>query len=287
MSNIWTNAVITQQGLALEAKLVAGATLTITKAQTGSGSVPVANLPTQTAVTSPQQTLSFRPVSVSDGVAVLPAYLRNDSLTTGYTATQVGIFAQDPDLGEILYFIAQTSAGTGTDIPSATEMPGFTAEWTFYLTFGQADNVTVTVDPANSVSQTQAQAMINSSLAAASFNASQITGGVLPVARGGTGSGTADTTPTSGSANMVTSGGVYNALNSINAGTQITAGVLPVARGGTGNSSVDTTPTSGSTKMVTSGGIYTALNAKQKAITSGTGAPSGGSNGDIYIQYMS
>ena len=86
---------------------------------------------------------------------------------------------------------------------------------------------------------------------------------------------------------MVTSGGVYTALNSINAGSQITAGVLPVARGGTGNSSVDTTPTSGSTKMVTSGGIYTALNAKQKAITSGTGAPSGGSNGDIYIQYMS
>ena len=284
MSNIWSNAVITQQGLALEAKLTAGTTLTLTKAQTGSGSVPVANLSTQTAVTDPEQTLSFRPVTVTNGVAAVPAYLRNDSLSTGYTATQVGIFAQDPDLGEILYFIAQTTSGTGTDIPSASEMPGFTAEWTFYLTFGQASTVSVTVDPANSVSQTQAQNLINSSLAAASFNASQITGGVLPVARGGTGSGSVDTTPTSGSSKMVTSGGVYTALNAINT-SQITGGVLPVARGGTGNSSVDTTPTSGSTKMVTSGGIYNALNAKQKAITSGTGAPSGGSNGDIYIQY--
>ena len=152
MSNIWSNAVITQQGLALEAKLTAGTTLTLTKAQTGSGSVPVANLSTQTAVTNPQQTLSFRPITVKNGVAAVPAYLRNDSLNTGYTATQVGIFAQDPDLGEILYFIAQTTSGTGTDIPSATEMPGFTAEWTFYLTFGQASSVLVTVEPANSVS---------------------------------------------------------------------------------------------------------------------------------------
>jgi hypothetical protein len=31
--------------------------------------------------------------------------------------------------------------------------------------------------------------------------------------------------------------------------------------------------------------INSNLNGKQKAITSGTAAPSGGSNGDIYIQY--
>ena len=284
--NIWSNAVITQAGLNLEAKLISGTSLTITRAQSGSGTVPVADLATQTAVTSPQQTLSFRTATYpSTGVAAVPVYLRNDSLQTGYTATQIGIYAQDPDLGEILYFIAQANSGTGTEIPSASEMPGFTAEWSFYLTYGQADNVTVTVDPANSVSQTQAQNMINTSLASASFNASQITAGVLPVARGGTGSGSVDSAPTSGSTKMVTSGGVYSALNSINAGSQITAGTLPVARGGTGNSSVDTTPTSGSTKMVTSGGIYNALNGKQKTITSGTAAPSGGSNGDIYIQY--
>jgi hypothetical protein len=32
--------------------------------------------------------------------------------------------------------------------------------------------------------------------------------------------------------------------------------------------------------------MTTAINGKQKAITSGTAAPSGGSNGDIYIQYF-
>lgn len=284
--NIWQNAVITEAGLALEAKLVAGTSLTITKAVSGSGTVPVANLPQQTAVTSPQQTLTLRPATYqSGGTAAVPVYLVNDSLTTGYTATQVGLYAQDPDDGEILYFIAQANSGTGTVVPSNSEMPGYTAEWTFYLTYGQADTVSVTVSGANTVSQAQAQNMINTSLAAASFNASQITGGTLPVARGGTGQTSVDSAPTSGSSRMVISGGVYAALNSINAGTQITAGTLPVSRGGTGQTSVDSTPTSGSSKMVTSGGVYSALNGKQNKITAGTAAPSGGSNGDVYIQY--
>jgi len=283
--NIWSNAVMTNAGLALLAKLVAGTTLTITKAQTGSGTVATSQLPSQTSVTNPQQTLTFRSVTTpEDGTAALTCYLTNDSLTTGYTATQVGIYAQDPDDGEILFFIAQAASGSGSVVPSSSEMPGYTAEWTFYFAYGQASSVNVTVSPANTVSQEQAQQMISAAVNAINAG-TQITAGVLPVARGGTGSGNVDSTPTNGSANMVTSDGIYEALNSINAGTQITAGVLPVARGGTGNGSVDTTPTSGSTKMVTSGGLYTALNNKQNKITYGTAAPSGGSNGDIYIQY--
>lgn len=42
--------------------------------------------------------------------------------------------------------------------------------------------------------------------------AGDITSGTLPVARGGTGNTSVDTTPTSGSTKMVTSGGVYDAL---------------------------------------------------------------------------
>ena len=51
--------------------------------------------------------------------------------------------------------------------------------------------------------------------AASSHNhsASNITSGTLPVARGGTGNTSVDTTPTSGSTKMVTSGGVHTALS--------------------------------------------------------------------------
>ena len=45
--------------------------------------------------------------------------------------------------------------------------------------------------------------------------ASKITSGTLPVARGGTGQTSVDTTPTSGSSKMVTSGCVYTAVNDL------------------------------------------------------------------------
>lgn len=270
--NIWSNAVMTEAGLALQAKLVAGTTLTITKAMTGSGTVDVSDLPSQTAVTSPQQTLNIRNLATpEDGTAALTCYLTNDSVSSSYTVTQVGVYAQDPDDGEILYFIVQAASGEGSIVPSNSEMPGYTAEWTFYFTYGQASSVSVTVSPANTISQTQAQQMIDDAIEDAELGAGQITSGILPVARGGTGSGTVDSTPTSGSSNMVTSGGVYSAVNNINAGTQIKSGVLPIARGGTGQSSVDSTPTSGSEKMVTSGGVYAAVNA----INAGTQITSG------------
>ena len=160
--NIWQNAVLTDQGIALLAKMVAGTSLTITRAVTGSGYVTPGTLNSQTAVTSPQQTMSFRTVSYPEsGKVCVPAYLTNTGLTTGYTATQVGFYAQDPDDGEILYFIAQANSGSGTVVPSASEMPGFNAEWDFYFQYGQADDVTVTVDPTNTVNQQQVATMIS------------------------------------------------------------------------------------------------------------------------------
>lgn len=152
--HIWANAAMTTKGLALQAKLLSGTKLTITKAVTGSGTIDASLLKDQTAVTNEKQTLSFRKVTYpSSGKCAVPVYLTNDKLTTGYTAMQVGIYAMDPDEGEILFFICQAETGTGTVVPSAYENPGFSAEWTFYFQYGQADGVTVTVDPAGALSQ--------------------------------------------------------------------------------------------------------------------------------------
>lgn len=159
--NIWENAVITTKGLALQAKLISGTSLIITRAVTGAGYVNPTLLPSQTAVTTPKQTLVFKSLSYPEaGKVAVPAYITNDGLTTGYTAMQVGFYATDPDEGEILYFIAQATSGTGTVVPSAAEMPGFTAEWTFYFQYGQADTVNVTVDPSNTVSRSDVTTMI-------------------------------------------------------------------------------------------------------------------------------
>lgn len=143
-----------------------------------------------------------------------------------------------------------------------------------------------TADKDNPHAVTAAQ--VGAAAVSHNHSAAAITSGTLPVSRGGTGNTSVDSTPTSGSKKMVTSGGVYTALegkaaaghshseyaaashshsgyaaasHSHGAGS-ITSGTLPVSRGGTGNSSVDSTPVSGSSKMVTSGGVYTALSKK-------------------------
>ena len=157
--NQWANTVLTDKGRALMAKLTQGNTLNITRAEIGAGFVTPGLLSKQTTVTNPKQPLAFQPMSYPEiGKCKLPVTLKNDGLTTGYEATQVGIYAEDPDEGEVLLFVSQASdAESGTIIPSTTEMPGYSAEWTFYLQYGQADGVQVTVDPSNTVSRLEMQ----------------------------------------------------------------------------------------------------------------------------------
>lgn len=152
--NIWENAVLTNQGKALQSKLIAGNTLEISKIQIGEGYVSPALLMAQTAVTSPKKTLNQVSAITypEEGKCAVTININNDDVTTGYTAKQIGFYAMDGDV-EILYFIAQAENGMGTIIPSNTEMPGYSAEFNFYFQYGQADNVTVVVDPSNSVSQ--------------------------------------------------------------------------------------------------------------------------------------
>ncbi|MBR3999973.1 MAG: hypothetical protein IKI93_16705 [Clostridia bacterium] len=152
--NPWANSVITQKGLALQAKLIAGTQLTITRAVTGTGYVTPGLLQQQTAVGGEKQELTFGEVTYpEEGKCALKCRLKNEGLTVGYTAMQVGVYATDPDEGEILYFITQAESNKGTEVPSETESPGFSAEWNFYFQFGHADGVDVTVDPSNTVSR--------------------------------------------------------------------------------------------------------------------------------------
>ena len=152
--NIWENTVITAKGVALLSKLVQGNTLTITKAVSGAGYVTPGMLQNQTAVANPKQTLNFRSFSFpSEGKSEVTCYLTNDGLTEAYTAQQIGVYAKDPDEGDILFFITQAVSGTGTIVPTETESPGFSAEWSFTFPYGQADTVSVTVDPSNTVTQ--------------------------------------------------------------------------------------------------------------------------------------
>ena len=164
--NVWENVVITDSGLSLLAKLTQGNSLTITKAVSGTGFVSPDLLGQQTEVTNPKQELEFHTASYPKvGECALPVVLSNEGLTEGYKATQIGIFANDPDKGEILYLIVQSvSADIGTIIPSEEEMPGYTAEWKLFFQYGQADNVIVTTEPANMVTRSELEEYVRSEL---------------------------------------------------------------------------------------------------------------------------
>lgn len=145
--------IVTNKGLALLAKLAAGEVLEIAGVQTGSGTVDSSLLKEQTRVATPMQDISIQNISyTSDSECRLILSLNNAGVSTGYTVNQIGIFANDPDEGKILYCIYQDDSGAKHNIPSETIVPGYNAEWECYLKFEQATTVNVSVDPANTVS---------------------------------------------------------------------------------------------------------------------------------------
>lgn len=176
--NMWKDAAITNAGVALLAKLAAGSTITITRAVIGSGAAT--NLKYQTAVTEPVQELTFRPVGhPATNTVSISCILRGETVTTGFTGRQIGIYAQDPDDGEILFYIMQST--TGVTVPSITEAVGYSAEWTFYMQISDEVDISITVDPSGSVSTEEMEQYVREYVAAHGYTlpvASKTLGGV-------------------------------------------------------------------------------------------------------------
>ena len=126
---LWENTVLTEKGIALQNKMFDGQTLKITGAKAGAGEVPPVNLRQQTQITDERQEITLQPVRTEDGKAVISVLLENTEVKESYELHQIGFYAEDPDEGEILYCIAQTTEGK--KIPSAAESPGFSITWNF------------------------------------------------------------------------------------------------------------------------------------------------------------
>lgn len=98
--------VLTSLGKALAAKVEAGTCkLQFTKMKVGDGS-PTSIEP-MTDLASPQKVLDISSVTPSDsGVCDVEAVLTNADLEKGFYLKEIGLFATDPDVGEILYAVA-------------------------------------------------------------------------------------------------------------------------------------------------------------------------------------
>lgn len=148
--NIWENAVITNKGVELQAKILAGQKITITSVKTGSGSVPATQINDQLEVANIKQTCTVQPIQMDGNTAIIPVLLTNIGLAESYNLRQVGFYAKDTDGTDILFAIAQNTEPR--QIPSETEMAGYSLYWKFHFTMDNNVNLTANIDPAGLIS---------------------------------------------------------------------------------------------------------------------------------------
>lgn len=112
---------LTNAGQALQTKVLAGETLTFTRIALGDGQLngqPIAPL---TALISQKATVEVDSVRVvNTSTAQVAGFFSNADISTGFWWRETGVFAQDPDVGEILY--GYTNAGDAGDyIPTVAD----------------------------------------------------------------------------------------------------------------------------------------------------------------------
>lgn len=146
MSN-WGKPVLTKQGLKLQAKVDAGNAMQLTKCRLGSGMIGSGQqLEDLTELVAPVQTLPIASVTYSDDshACIISAVTDNSTATTGYYLREFGIYAKDPDDGEILYAVASDSEPDF--IPAKGTSTVISQEIGVALTFANAANVTAAVN---------------------------------------------------------------------------------------------------------------------------------------------
>lgn len=147
----WTNFCRTQQGKALDMKLISKEqSLRLTKAIAGAGRIDSAQLVSLVQQPEPKQQLVLLDKETNTDAAeiTLPVLLTNKGLTESYHMQTLGIYAQDPDLGEILYMVSQTLAEEGEEIPTEAQQPAFSIQWNLCIKVSDTENVTVEVPQA-------------------------------------------------------------------------------------------------------------------------------------------
>lgn len=144
----WNGLIITKKGRDLQAKVEAGKTaLNLTKMKIGSGTLPTGQqLENLTDLVEPKQNIGIALKEVmEDGLCRISATITNSELDTGYYVKELGVFAQDPDNGEILYAI---TADTAPDyLPAKGGATVVSQEFAVYIAIGNASEITAKIDP--------------------------------------------------------------------------------------------------------------------------------------------
>ncbi len=143
------STVITERGHALMAKIATGSTkMSFTKIRISDSSPSDSSLPTLTALSSIKQTVDISSITVINNATVkVSGAISNAGLGTGYFVRTIGLYAQDPDLGEILYSV--TKAIEADYMPPDNGISSSSLMINLLTVTSNAANVTINVDPAS------------------------------------------------------------------------------------------------------------------------------------------
>ena len=141
----WTGGQLTAAGKALQAKVEAGATLELTRLKLGDGTESASDIDALTDLVAPKYSMSISSKSVEDNVCTVTGVVLSTEIHTGFYAREFGIFALDPDVGEILYMI---SLDPNPDYvpPSSTQII-VSAEYAMAIAVDSASNIQIDIDP--------------------------------------------------------------------------------------------------------------------------------------------
>ena len=145
----FSKLVITNKGQALLAKMIAGSgNIEFTKISASSTAYTDAQLEGLTSLSNVKQTSLISKVTRTNEVAIkVEAAFTNTELTAGYYMKALGLYAVDPDAGEILYAVTRETSGN-CYMPAYNGITVSGAYVQLVTTVGNADNVSLEVDQA-------------------------------------------------------------------------------------------------------------------------------------------
>jgi hypothetical protein len=145
----WAGGVLTAAGRALQAKVEAGTTLNITKVKLGDGTESMSQVDSLTNLVSPKVELAVSTAEVEGETCTITGIMASTALNAGFYCREWGLFAQDPDVGEILYMITIDSQPEW--LPASTESATVSATYAMNIAVANSTSITANIDLAGLV----------------------------------------------------------------------------------------------------------------------------------------
>lgn len=151
--------ILTDRGRNLLAKIVAGSSgVAFTKVGLSSQAYADNAIPALTALSNVKQTVQVSRVTKLNTAAVeIEAAIDNLNVTQGYTLASIGLYATDPDLGEILYGVSGSDVAGYVPAYNGVTVSGIYVNLT--TSVNNASNVNLQVNPAATATIADIQAL--------------------------------------------------------------------------------------------------------------------------------